>query len=404
MAANNNTAEVPNGPEPSASSTEQAPESAGYPVEYIMSVNLQEDEGTNIPLTDRRLRYHASGGRRVFTPYRGPDPFDMSKEDYWLFSVHINEGDMQFLIGGETPAYVTSGANWHDISNDRAAETTIAKAPSGQTTYGKLCFENERLVAVRAPKATNPAVTVWGSGNYTALNWVGLFVKTTNHQTNEFIALKTSRSILPKYATRTLEKMKGTDVTKRSITMFPKQLFGTNGLDGTTFDKFVTDDPANTLGDKHWAESKIDQRGLRNKYATHMWNTSGTTLIEGTNYTNDIRFPNPIPLGYLYDYAKGRNLKLENQNGIELLVKIFGTLVKAALEFARGDIADAIKSFVDFTEDELKKANPNAKGIITAVVEIGRAVIDTAGKKVNTDGVDELVKKHSLAATDFGSC
>lgn len=65
--------------------------------------------------------------------------------------------------------------------------------------------EFDRFVAVRCPKMNNPAVSVRVKGNYGGLHWVGLFVKTTNDNRNEFVAVRTTYRLLPNYAQRTIK-------------------------------------------------------------------------------------------------------------------------------------------------------------------------------------------------------
>lgn len=247
--------EVSRAPEPPATRTEEDfetadPMSATWPAEYLMNVRLAGPH-SDIPLFDYRLNLGEETGLWKFHRSRGNKRFDASKEDYWLFSVHMNRAEMQFLIGGEEPAYAYAVPNWNDAFT--SSNSVIEEERSSYIRRAIFDLEKERLVAVLAPKATNPAITIWGQGNYAALNWVGLLVKSTSADTHEFIAVKTNKTLLPKYDDRgTVPKMLGADVTGRSITLFPKQLFGTEGKNGATYDKFVTDDPHNKLGDAHW--------------------------------------------------------------------------------------------------------------------------------------------------------
>lgn len=232
------------------------PMSAGYVVEYLMNVRLKERDGSDLPLDDYRLKVDmGQDGLWRFSLDKGNQKFDSSKEDYWLFSVHVDEADMFFFIGGEAPALATSGPNWKDAFEDRKMKRQ--HRDSYYASRAEFGLEKDRLVAVRAPKATNPAITVRAGGKYAALNWVGLFVKTANDRTNEFVAVKTSKKLLPKYDDRGRWDIEGIDVTGRSITLFPKQLFGTKGTNGKTYDEFVTDDPHNKLGDCHFSTVPI---------------------------------------------------------------------------------------------------------------------------------------------------
>lgn len=237
-----------------------SPAGAKFPVEYLMRVRLAGTLGSDIPLYDRQVG--ESDLWKEFYPLKGEE-FDYAKEDYWIFSVHLHDAEMSIQIGGEDPVLATSAPNWRSVSDFRQTNIGFPETQNsrGQFIIGEARFNLkwQRYVAVRAPKATNPAVTVRGIGHYASLNWVGLFVKRGADDMNEFIALKTNCMLLPQYA-KSIEKEPwydercGADVTDRFLSMYPKQLYGSDGINQKTYDLFVTQNPSDNLGLKHYLE------------------------------------------------------------------------------------------------------------------------------------------------------
>ncbi|KAJ5555322.1 hypothetical protein N7535_007758 [Penicillium sp. DV-2018c] len=233
--------------------------SAAFPADYIMDVKLDAHMGSDIPLYDRRFWKDNVIADDIATFKRQEgDHFDFEKEDYWLFCVHLHDAEMEFAIGGTNAVLATSHPNWRNVS--RTTNREIVFFEKG------LCFSKaefmlkwDRYVAVRCPKMTNPAITIKANGNYGAVKWVGLFVKSTADDKNQFIAVKTTNKLLPKYAARNVNYEwylpdGGVDVTNdRSLTLWPKQLYGTKGNSAATYDKFVTSDPTlhHRIGEVH---------------------------------------------------------------------------------------------------------------------------------------------------------
>lgn len=246
------------------------PSGASYPVEFLMNVKLESEFGSDIPLCDRRIERTNKSDPQTIPEFKrvwGKE-FDFKKEDYWLFCVHLHNAEIEIAINGEEPTYATSERNWrnwserHDPYLDWQNITSIS-------TWAEFNLDYNRYVAVRASKTDNPAITVKGNGHFAALNWVGLFVQNCSDNTNEFVALKTHARVLPKYADRVKDENWfdlncGSDITGRTITMFPKQLYGTGGKNQETYDKFVTSDPENNLGNVH-----LDM--VKNSVSGHLW-------------------------------------------------------------------------------------------------------------------------------------
>lgn len=76
---------------------------------------------------------------------------------------------------------------------------------------------------------------------------------------NEFIALKTNCMLLPEYG-KSIENEPwyspqcGADVTGRFLSMYPKQLYGSDGINQKTYDMFVTQNPSDNLGLEHYSK------------------------------------------------------------------------------------------------------------------------------------------------------
>lgn len=247
-------------PEPKRgeSSAKTLPSGASYPVDYVMSVKLSVELGSDIPLYDQRIKLTNWPGPEVPPDFKriwGKE-FDSSKEDYWLFCVHLHDAEMDFAIHGEEVAHATSHPNWHDYTDttEKRAGYSSVEGSWGlrmfveYSSWAEFDLSHDRYVAIRAPKTSNPAISITGKGHYASLSWVGLFVKHSADNMNEFIAVKTSCRLLPDYA----KDIKGqtwfnwdcgADVTGKSITLFPKQLYGTKGNNQKTYDKFVTASP-----------------------------------------------------------------------------------------------------------------------------------------------------------------
>ncbi|GFF57974.1 hypothetical protein IFM46972_10960 [Aspergillus udagawae] len=376
-------------------SKEIAPASASWTVDYLMDVDLKSKDGTDIPLYNKHLRYGEDDGytRNLGIRQQVGDKserFDTEKEDYWLFHIHSNHADFEIAIGGETPVLVNSKPNWNKCSDE---DTDVIwkshkwEDPSSSKNHVWLrswvVFEDEkkgcfnRFVAVRCPKMDNPAITIKGSGHFACLHWVGLFLKTTTNDTNK---------LLPDYGERNrtagyewFDEDGPADVTNRTLTLFPKQLYGTNGNDPVLYDRFVTTDPENLLGQKHFdlVRSMFEQKSALSAYK-YTWHASGRTLIKTAD---DSFWQEPYMSGETtLDYVSGIEVIPSTVNGWTVLLTVFTSVTKIATGLFTANFGSIVSGIFDMTDvfDEKKmRETADLKGFVTAAAE----AVDEYNKK-----------------------
>ncbi|KFY96915.1 hypothetical protein V498_02379 [Pseudogymnoascus sp. VKM F-4517 (FW-2822)] len=355
------------------------PSGASYKVEYILNLKFNAEDGSDIPLYNNGIELVSSGSLERAATFKRTwgDEMNMDEEDYWLFGVNLREARMDFTIGGDEPCRGNSNPNWKGFNGtgDRKITLTDMKESPYITSTVEFNLEPNRVVAIRAPKASNPAITIIGQGDYAAISWVGLFVKHCDEHTNQFVAVKTSCRLLPKYADRIRDDRGfnmdwGADVTHRSITLFSKQLFGTEGTNQQTYDR-------------HSKES----RGSATR-------THGT--ITG--------------LSLLAAMAK----KWKALTGINIGEVRAQTASGSPWDGAFLDAAAGVSEIAKGFDDD--KNDPDILGLITVVARLGQAAWERQkvenGEEVekmqvmNTIDLDEIVKKianSTLEAKDFGT-
>ncbi|KAE8140261.1 hypothetical protein BDV38DRAFT_280257 [Aspergillus pseudotamarii] len=405
--------EVPRPPESPALTMEKKVETTESvdklpQADYLSRVKLKVGQGCDIPYYHHQLRVHDDNGLWKFSRVDREDYVDTSKEDFWLFSIHVNAAAMFFLIGGKNPIFLESAPNWNNAFN--TTQTAIHQKHGSK--YYDAYFElwNERLVAVRVPKATNPAITVWGGGNYAALHWVGLYVKTNTNGEREFIAVNTNKTLLPKYNDRkTVSSMTGADLTGpgRTITLFPKQLFGTKGDNMKTYYEHVSESPYNPLGPKHWESIPPEERH-HGKVPSYTWNTHRDTFIKTIaghdKLTGLVSVTRVNDREVMYNYTTGYSVYLDKQPGWGTVINIFGSLLAAAHGLATGNFMKVIDEIGKLTAGDIEAKGADVKGLITTVVQIVQDKLGKdAAKDINTDGVKDLMARLSnVDREDFG--
>lgn len=389
--------------EGSANSKEIAPASAGWTVDYIMDVDLKSKDGTDIPLYNKNLRYCDGDSTQVALCQQVGDKserFVAENEDYWLFHIHSNHADFEIAIGGETPVLVNSKPNWKKCSDeDTDVIWKSCKWEDPSSTMHDLWFKSwvafedeakgqfDRFVAVRCPKMDNPAITIKGSGHFACLHWVGLFLKTTTNDTNKFITVRTTNRLLPEYGERNrtagydwFSEDGPADVTNRTLTLFPKQLYGTNGNDPGLYNRFVTIDPDNLVGQKHFelVRSMVEQKSALSAYK-YAWHASGRTLIK----TSQDDQPDIFPVSKI-NYVTGIKVTPKTVNGWAVLLTIFTSVTKITVGLFTANFASIVGGIFDLTDvfDEKKmRENADLKGFVTAAAE----AVDDYNKKFPGD-------------------
>ncbi|KAJ5253993.1 hypothetical protein N7524_011173 [Penicillium chrysogenum] len=445
LADTNEVPKIEDPPEPKEEETsaKTIPSGASYPVDYVMSVKLKVDKGSDIPLYDQRIELTNWPSAWVppdFKRIEGKE-FDSSKEDYWLFCVHLHDAEMDFAIHGKEVAHATSHPNWHnykDTTEKRVGYMSKKSFDMGRmwrihASWAEFDLEDNRYVAIRAPKMSNPAITVTGYGSLATLSWVGLFVKHSADNMNEFIAVKTSCRLLPEYAKDIKDRagsewpIWGADVTSKSITLFPKQLYGTRGNNQETYDKFVTASPTfqpvpppksppkphdtpiqhldavvarlgHSLGRKHFelVASKCRQgkmNDITQKGFSYTWNSYTDTYIARVHQMGPRE-----EWGHQerenFDYCKGISIKATEVDGLKMLLGLFGSLVKVISSLVRADFVGVLENLIETGEKVTEKTiNSDVKGTITAVAEVVRAIWEKKrdDKKVTDEEFEKAV-------------
>ncbi|XEU97688.1 hypothetical protein FSHL1_002974 [Fusarium sambucinum] len=352
-----------------------------YPVDFIMNVELQTSTGTDIPLYNKTLEVDKEyldplkSDLYYLFPERYPeikrcegdrsDVFDSEKEDYWLFYVHLKYAELEIAIGGEEPIYVTSRANWNTITDkDEDIHEVKNWANKEFELSWKYGDSYDRFVAVRAPKMDNPAISLRTHGQYGAVHWVGLFTKTGVKNTNHFIAIRTSNRLLPDYAER----------TKKYPSYRNYQ--------------FVTQDPYNKVGIKHFEHALAKNKGQSPWPKRYMWGAEGTTYVCISRKFFDLQ-------PKWFHYVSGVMLKDKVTNkGWELLLELFGgtvQILKGVLSVSVADVVQGAISLGDAFNEEKMHQEANLKGFLTV---IGDAV--DIGNKARKNGKEKKTEKPNV--------
>jgi hypothetical protein len=381
---------------PSSDSLEATSSHRGptYPVDFIMDVQLQTKNGTDLPLYNKTLELQKRKAKQTdpFPPDTMPpsikrnegnrsDVFDSEKEDYWLFYVHLNNSELEIAIGGEEPIFVTSRPNWNTITDKDENEQVVLNEGGERYglswqygAYGR-CFD--RFVAVRTPKMDN---------HYGGVHWVGLFTKTGVDNTNHFIAVRTSNRLLPDYAERTKQYPGYRDwytedgpvnILDCALTLFPKQLYGTTTNSPELYSKFVTQDPYNKVGVEHFEHVLRETNGRPPWPKRYTWAARGTTWIR-----IHPKFSPPLAISdEWFDYVSGimLNHKAESK-GWEVLFRVLGALSDILKGVFTISVAEVVGGIIKFggalTETDMHQ-NADVDGFVTSIT----GFIDAGNKK-----------------------
>lgn len=223
---------------------------------------------------------------------------------------------------------------------------------------------------IRAPKMSNPAITISAKGEYAAIRKIGLFVRQNANTQNEFICVKTSSRLTGKFTKRHEHEqwwenapwMHGVGVKDRAITIFPKQLYGTDGS-RELYRKFVTvddDDKDRALSEshQHWAQIYRSRENIHVSPKAYMWLQDFDTIlyssISGEELLNWSSMK-PSPEG-------------DPNSGIKWLLGIFSSITKIVTGLVTGNLAEVIEGTFELG-DKMIVENANTKGFITAVAE-----------------------------------
>ncbi|KAK4449146.1 hypothetical protein QBC34DRAFT_463786 [Podospora aff. communis PSN243] len=382
-------------------------------------------DGADIPIDASNLEFQV-GARRLPEPelkiIRSTDrqELDSSKEDYWLFDIHAHDATLEFaisespVVGGRKqppPVLENSSFNWKNLSDSESYKFERTKKVGNRTLASHEMWADlawNRYVAIRCPKMVNPMISVRGEGNFAALKAVGLHLHFGVDNQHEFVAVKTTNRLLPDYA-KSIEGCEwfdrdgGVDVTNRTLTIYPKQLYGTSGKDSKLYTKFVTCDPKNDKGRNHFrlVRERIGA-GERATALKFTWNSQRKTTIH-------LREPESKPVApfvlqnrwwFDFDYASGLSRGASDTNGLKLMLTFYTSIARALAKVISGNIADAIIGLTEVPGDLQKvqddiASRANAVGFVTAVVDAGRTVYRTHKSESMQAGGKEDTKKAS---------
>uniref|UniRef100_A0A4E9EF08 Uncharacterized protein n=1 Tax=Gibberella zeae TaxID=5518 RepID=A0A4E9EF08_GIBZA len=374
-----------------------------YPVDFIMNIELQTSNGTDIPLYNKTLEIeklppwmpdYAKKQYPSITRNEGEreDVFDSDNEDYWLFYVHLHNAELEIAIGGEEPIYATSRPNWNKISgNDKSVQDVHGQDGTLYQLRWQYGDSYDRFVAVRAPKMDNPAISLRTHGQFGAVHWVGLFTKTGVSNTNHFIAVRTSNRLLPHYAERT-KKYPGyrnwyledgpANILDCALTLFPKQLYGTTTNSPDLYSQFVTQDPFNKVGIKHFEHAIAKTKGQPPWPKRYQW------AAEGTTYIRISKFFLPFSNDKWFDYVSGVMLKDTVTNkGWAVLLEVFGSTVailKGVLSVNVAEVVGGVLSLGDAFDEKKMHEEANVRGFLTSIaqaVDVGNQARKDGKKK-----------------------
>lgn len=114
-----------------------------------------------------------------------------------------------------------------------------------------------------------------------------------------------------------------------------------------------------------------------------------------------------------FNYCQGAAIERKHVNGLDMLLGIFLTVTGIATALLTSNLAGALQGIKNFTDViNGTSANPDAEGMITSAVKLGKAVWDKAHGKnkaienTNTADVPEIVTRLNgvnFKKSDLGS-
>jgi tetratricopeptide (TPR) repeat protein len=104
-----------------------------------------------------------------------------------------------------------------------------------------------------------------------------------------------------------------------------------------------------------------------------------------------------------FNYSTGRSLPPKDIPGWKLLLDLFGNFAKIVGAIVTRDLQAALEGVKGFGNLDDNSA-PDVAGVITSLAIIGKAIREKNKEtlSVNTDGVDQIAKKHSITDEDYG--
>ncbi|OJJ80326.1 uncharacterized protein ASPGLDRAFT_39025 [Aspergillus glaucus CBS 516.65] len=379
---------------------------ATFDITYLVTVSLKPDEGSTLPIQDQKVvwvppEHPEESAYSAWPERRTGTTFNQDTEDLWLFDLNVVLGSkssptvMTFTIGPYVFEYSWGWEFFRDIHDHSFAISDLETNNESHNIRAR-----NQWLAIRAPKMRNPAITISAKGEgYAAVRKVGLFVRRNANALNEFICVKTSGRLTGNFIKRHEHEqwwedspwMHGVDVKNCAITMFPKQLYGTNGS-RALYKKFVTvddDDKDRALSEshQHWARMYRDRENTHVSPKAYMWLQDFDTNLYSTTSGEELlnwSSMKPSPEG-------------DPDSGIKWLLGIFSSITKIVTGLVTGNLAEAIEGTFELG-DKLIVENANTKGFITAVAEGMPQKMDIG---LNTRNIPDL-RAGDTKGEDFG--
>ncbi|KAH8689424.1 hypothetical protein BGW36DRAFT_390847 [Talaromyces proteolyticus] len=379
-----------------------AEERVDYDADYVSKFELPAHKGVDVAIYDlhysfERIRYMNPANNTFYYMWRlntqYGETFHQDKEDLWLFNIHIaNCEHAIFSIG---PYQFDMNSNWKFFTQFKQHDMDLNwdKSPGNGP--------RNRYVAIRAPKMDNPAITVSApQGEYLAVKWIGLFVKANAAEKHEFVTVRTTCRLNEPYAERHRYKdwwknggawELGVDVVGRSITVFPKQLFGTSGIDRDLYKKFVSGlEDVEKLSQAH---IEIAKQNGDSSLKPYMWFMDRATIIA------------PTADGKI-NYFTGTTYEESSTSGFSLFEKIFTPFFKIATALLSGNFVGVVEEvFLQLNQaakDDFK-TDVDLSGYITAICNEVKKHKGDDLSDLNRKTIPQLRGQASWSTHDFGA-
>lgn len=178
--------------------------------------------------------------------------------------------------------------------------------------------------------------------------------------------------------------------------MFPKQLYGTTTNSPQLYRQFVSQDPYNKIGARHFEHVLAETKDWLSPWPKrYTWAAHGTTWIR--IHRRKI-IGNPFPNSdKWFDYISGVMLKDTAANqGWAVLLEMFGIMLQILKGVLSISVAEIVAGVINLGEaifdEEKMHREADVKGFITSITE----AIDARNKR-RKDGKKKQVEKPSTA-------
>ena len=348
--------------------------------QYLFTTTIASAKGADLAILDKKLGWYGpyeqivgpGTVKKYWNGYLREDQIiDMDTEDLWLFEIFRSEGSVEILIGPYSFLLDSNFHIWRSVADH--SQSFDLRNRDGRWHY----------VAIKVPKMTNPAISVGcPAGNKSGtvgLASVSLLLRRDIDGASRFASIKLSPIKLPAWRTSSglghdpdgpIElKGSGTYEYESSIMLFPKQLYGSSGIDNNLWRKFVQQKKPDTF--KHaamWHQKNMDKPPSysASQLSAYWWYSRNPTQCYG--------FASKV-----LDYCSGEYLDQKYENGMAMLLTTFSSMLKVVGALVKQDYLGAIQGTVAGILDADKfRDRAEAEGFvsatISATVEAGVAI------------------------------